>query len=129
MSWTMPHRVLQVVALLLILASAGAFAMGMASSLNRGGHLPGDRILSTMTGQAPVEAEDAVPLNNERIEGPPPPAPVEKKAANETADEEDEAETPPAGNAAAAPAPPVLVVPPAGNAAETLAPPSDEPPH
>jgi hypothetical protein len=135
MSWTMPHRVLQIVALLLILSCATAFAVGVAGQLSRGGHLPGERILSGVTGAAPVEAQDAVPLSEERIEGPPPPTEEEKAKAKKEAEEEAAraaaeeaaAAAAPVGNAAA-PAPPVIQLP-VGNAAEIPPPPPDEPPH
>jgi hypothetical protein len=126
MSWTMQHRALQVVALLLILVSATAFAMGVASGLNRGGRMPGER----MTGGAAIDAQDAVPLSNERIEGAPPPPAEDKKAAGNIMVEEDLPEgPPPAGNVAAGntATPPLLDLPPPGNTAEP--PPADEPPH
>ena len=129
-SWTVPRRALQIVAFLLIAVSAGSFALGVASNLQRGGHLPGAQILSGVTGQAPVEAEDAVPLSNERIQGPPPPSEEKKAAGNKEEDLADQADEAPAGNAAsagnAATPLPSLPPPPAGNAAPSDA---DEPPH
>jgi hypothetical protein len=127
-SWSMPHRTLQIVAFLLIAVAAGSFAMGLAGALQRGGHLPGQGMLSGVTGAAPVEAEDATPLADERIEGPPK-VEEEKKAGNteeaEAAPEDEAGNAPILGNVTPAP----LELPPVGNAAEAQAPPPDEPPH
>jgi len=126
MTWTMPHRALQIVAFVLAAAAAAAFASGMIGSLSRGGRLPGERVLG-VGGPVPVDAEDAAPLSQERIEGPPP---QEKKPAGNTEadDEESVGETTAAGNAPVAlpalPPPPVGNTTPVGNAAAT-----DEPPH
>jgi hypothetical protein len=132
MLWTMPRQVLRIVALLLMLAFASSFALGVMGQLNRSGHLPGDRILSGVTGAAPVDAPDAVPLSDERIEGAPPPA--EDKAKDEKDEAAGNAVAPAAavGNAtaasAAAAAPPPTEAPAAGNAADAETP-QDEPPH
>ena len=76
MSWTMPHRTLQIVAFLLIAASAGSFALGLAGNMSRGGRLPGAQILGGVAGAPTVDAQEATPLSDERIEGPPPPSPT-----------------------------------------------------
>jgi hypothetical protein len=143
MQWTMPPRVLQIVASLLGLAAVSAFVMGVLHAPQRGGRLPGERTAAA-AGAAPttaIDAADATPLANERIEGPPPPTPeelaqakadaeakAEADAGNSDADEDQAA--PAAGNAA----PPVLHLPPpspSDTAGQTLGGPSapDEPPH
>jgi hypothetical protein len=104
MQWTMPHRVLQIVASLIALAAVSAFALGIVSAPQRGGRLPGEKAPGVAGTGAAIDAEDATPLSNERIEGPPPPA------ANDEAKDEDKEEAD-AGNAdadqasGAAPAP------------------------
>jgi hypothetical protein len=133
MTWTMPQRSLQIVAFLLLLAAAGAFAMGIASAPQRSGRLPGQKMPGGGTAPA-IEATEATPLGDERIEGPPPPTPEEKAKAEEAkrkaaeADEQDAADdadkAAPMGNAVAPPP-----VAPAGNAAPADLPAADEPPH
>jgi hypothetical protein len=142
MQWTMPHRVLQIVASLIALAAVTAFVLGIVGAPQRGGRLPGEKSLGVAGTGAAIDAEDATPLSNERIEGPPPPV------ANDEAKDEDKEEAD-AGNADTdqasgnAPAPaaaanqtpllkPVKPAAPAGNAPEqTLGgpPAPDEPPH
>lgn len=141
MQWTMPHRVLQIVAGLIVLASVSAFTMGIINAPQRGGRLPGAKAGAAGVA-AVIDAPDATPLSNERIEGPPQPTPEELAQAK--ADAEAKAEEADAGNTdddddkAAAPstaaAPPLLRPPPpvAGNATDqTLGgpPAPDEPPH
>ena len=135
MPWTMPHRTLQIVAFLLIATSAGSFALGLVGNLQHGGRLPGAQILGGVAGPPTVDAQEATPLSDERIEGPPPPSPEDKKAeakneedASEESDEEPAVGNALAGNAAALAAQPHPLLPPIGNAAETE-PPPDEPPH
>lgn len=70
MNWTMPRPVLQVVATLLGGASLVALALGIATAPARG-RLPGER-LDGVTGQ-PIQAQEATPLVDERIQGAPPP--------------------------------------------------------
>jgi hypothetical protein len=70
MNWTMPRPVLQWVAAVLGLASIGSFAVGVATAPDRG-RLPGEP-LNGASG-APLQATEATPLGEERIEGPPPP--------------------------------------------------------
>jgi hypothetical protein len=144
MSWTMPRPVLQIVAAVIVLAAVAAFAAGVLRAPDRGGRLPGEKVAgasSDSTGQA-IDAEDATPLDNDRIEGPPP-APKEEAQAEPQESEADAgnsdadgaaAPVTPAGNLQA---PPVLRMPPPapqGNAAppqQTLGgpPAADEPPH
>lgn len=66
MNWSMPRPVLQMVAALLVATSLGAFALGVVTAPSRG-RLPGER-LDGVTGR-PVEAQEATPLVEERIEG------------------------------------------------------------
>ncbi len=92
MNWTMPRPVLQVVATLLGGAALVALALGIATAPARG-RLPGER-LDGVTGQ-PIEAQEATPLVDERIQGAPPPVVLteeekakleaEKKAKEEAA--------------------------------------------
>lgn len=142
MQWTMPHRVLQIVASLIALAAATAFILGIVNAPQRGGRLPGEKVPGAVGTTTTIDAQDATPLSNERIQGPPPPA-----ANTEAKDEDKQSEADagnsdneePAGNAAppTAAQPPVVKLPPkpvgpSGNAPEqTLGgPPAvDEPPH
>lgn len=82
MQWTMPHRVLQLVAGLIGLAAVSAFALGIINAPQRGGRLPGEKTAGANgPAAAAIDAADATPLVNERIEGPPPPTPEEIAAA------------------------------------------------
>ena len=141
MPWTMPHRVLQIVATMIVLAAITAFALGVINAPQRG-RLPGEKLGAPGAATA-IDATDATPLSNERIEGPPQPTPEElaakakaeeeaKAKAEAEAREREAAELAAMGNA------PVLTVPrpPAatGNATapdQTLGgpPAADEPPH
>lgn len=132
MQWTMPHRVLQIVATLIVLAAVGSFALGLMNAPQRGGRLPGQKVAGAPTTAAPIEATEATPLSQERIEGPPP---VEEKPKEEEPPPE-EADQAASANAAAAPAPvitpppPPLAAPQPGadqNGANAF--PPDEPPH
>lgn len=139
MQWTMPHRVLQIVAALIALAAATSFILGIVNAPQRSGRLPGEKLGGVAGSATAIDAPDATPLSDERIEGPPEPTPEEKakaeakKAEAEAAaaenDESDAASA--AGNAAAPPL--VRPIPPiTGNtASQTLGgPPAvDEPPH
>ena len=142
MQWTMPPRVLQIVATLIVLTAVTAFLLGVINAPQRGGRLPGERPAAG-TAAAPVDATDATPLVDERIEGPPQPTPEELEAkakAEAEAKAKAQAEAEEAAQVAAAGNAPVLTVPkpaptaPAGNAAspeQTLGgpPAADEPPH
>ena len=70
MNWTMPRPVLKAVAFLLVAVSLGAFTLGVVTAPSRG-RLPGER-LDGVTGQ-PIQAQDATPLVDERIQGAAPP--------------------------------------------------------
>ncbi len=70
MNWTMPRPVLQVVAALLGAGCVAAFLIAAITAPPRG-RLPGER-LDGVTGQ-PIEAQDAKPLTDERIQGAPEP--------------------------------------------------------
>jgi hypothetical protein len=139
MQWTMPHRVLQIVAGLISLAAVSAFAMGIINSPQRGGRLPGEKAAAGAGPATAIDAADATPLSNDRIEGPPQPTPEEIAQAKADAEAKAEAE---AGNSdtdedatpppAAAP-PPLLkpLPPPTDTSGQTLGGPAapDEPPH
>ncbi|MEO8115399.1 MAG: hypothetical protein ABI655_13515 [Phenylobacterium sp.] len=135
----MPRRVLQVVAALIGVAALGSFALAIYNAPSRG-RLPGEH---AGAGGAPViQATDATPLTEERIEGPPPPRELtpEEKAQAE-ADRKAKAEAEAAAKLAAAePAPAPAIAPPAplpvppppdrvGEILDSAAPPADEPPH
>jgi hypothetical protein len=68
MNWSMPRPVLQIVAGALGLACVASFALGIATAPNRA-RLPGER-----SGEAgtPLQALEATPLGEDRIEGPAP---------------------------------------------------------
>ena len=139
MQWTMPHRVLQIVATLIVLAAVASFALGVLNAPQRG-RLPGEKAAAGSGVAAPIDATDATPLSTERIEGPPPPTPEELEAkakAEAEAKAQAEAEAQEAAAAALGNAP-VLAIPRpppvAGNTAapdQTLGgpPAADEPPH
>jgi hypothetical protein len=127
----MPRPVLHWVAALLGLTALSSFAMGIINAPEHGGRLPGERVPGRTAGAAmAIDAPEATPLSQERIEGAPPP--VEKPAAGKT--EEQAAEV--TGDEATNGTGPLLNVPPAAANAtpppETIAPassPEDEPPH
>lgn len=133
MHWTMPHRVLQLVASLIVLAALTAFVLGLMSAPQRGGRLPGQKVAGApaASGAAPIEAAEATPLSQERIEGPPP---AEEKPKEEEPPPEAANEAAPtdqaAGNAPLIIPPPPAPAPPqpADQNAATAFPP-DEPPH
>lgn len=70
MNWSMPQPVLQLVAGVIGVACVGAFTLGVVTAPGRG-RLPGEK-LGGQAGEA-IQALDATPLGEERIEGPPPP--------------------------------------------------------
>jgi hypothetical protein len=82
MNWSMPRPVLQGVAALLATACAAALIWGVVSAPSRG-RLPG--VAPAGAGGQTLEAQDATPLTEERIEGAPEPIPLteEEKAALE----------------------------------------------
>jgi hypothetical protein len=139
MQWSMPHRALQVVAGLLGLTAVSAFALGVINAPDRG-RLPGERADGA---QGPlIQATEATPLSQERIEGPPEPVPLtpeqqakldEEKAAK--AEAAAAARLAAAGVAPVAPpaaAPAAPATPPqdrVGDLLENTPPPPEEPPH
>jgi len=136
MQWSMPHRVLQVVAALIALVAVSAFTTGIINAPSRG-RLPGEKDAGGGTAPA-LEATDATPLSQERIEGPPPPVPLtdEEKAKLE-ADKLAKAEAAAAAKLAAvtpsAPTAPATPVAPApdrvGDLLQNAVPAPEEPPH
>ncbi len=138
MQWSMPHRALQVVAGLLVITAVTGFALGIINAQGRG-RLPGERTDGT-TGPL-LQATEATPLSQERIEGPPEPTPLtaEEKARLD-ADRKAKAEADAAAKLAEAGVKPVTppVTAPATTAAapdrvgdliENAPPPPEEPPH
>ena len=140
MTWTMPRPVLQAVAGVLALTALASFAMGIVNAPEHGGRLPGERAPGQAAGPATaINATEATPLSQERIEGPPPTA--EKPAANKTDDEDTEtadqatntlpvppmksADSTKPGGATNATAPPDRV----GDLLQQQSPPPEEPPH
>ena len=139
MQWSMPHRALQVVAGLLVVTALSGFSLGIINAQSRG-RLPGERTDGT-TGPL-IQATEATPLSQERIDGPPEPTPLtaeekakldaEKKAKAEAA----AAKLAEAGiqpPAAPVTTPPVTSATPApdrvGDLLETAPPSPEEPPH
>lgn len=120
MSWTMPRPLLLLVAWLIGLGAVGSFAMGIYNA-QPPGRLPGEGPQGKVG--AAIQAMEATPLSQERIEGPPPPPELtaEEKARLEEerqAKEEAarlarlEAEQAKAAAIAAAAATPVVTAPP-----------------
>ncbi|MFC3071303.1 relaxase family protein [Phenylobacterium soli] len=134
----MPRPVLQVVAGVLGLCALAAFALGIINAPEHGGRLPGERPAGQAGAPgAVINAAEATPLSQERIEGPAPTA--EKPAANKT-DDEDQDTADQATNTL--PVPPIT--PPAkpggatnatpaqdrvGDLIQQATPPPEEPPH
>jgi len=133
----MPHRVLQVVATLIVLVAVLAFSMGVYNAPQRA-RMPGEKYAGA-TGAAPLAATDATPLSQDRIEGATPRdlTPEEKEKAEE--DREAKQEAADAARAAAATAPPGVTSPgtPAssptgekpGEIPQVVTPTQDEAPH
>jgi hypothetical protein len=132
--WSMPPRALRVVAGLIGVVALSAFILGVLSAPQRG-RLPGE---ATAEGGAPVlQATEATPLSQERIEGPPPPpepTPEElaRLEAEKKAKEEAEAAALAAAAAPVAPQPvaPAPTAPPAdrvGDLLDSVTPPPEEP--
>ena len=103
MQWSMPHRVLQVVASLIVLVALIAFVLGILGAPQRG-RMPGEKAAGSV-GAAPIAATDAVALGQDRIEGLAPRdlTPEEKEKAE--ADKEARQEAADAAKAAAATTP------------------------
>jgi hypothetical protein len=134
MQWSMPHRVLQVVAVLIGLVAVSAFAAGVVNAPSRG-RMPGERVAG-QAGASALVATDATPLGADRIEGATEArelTPEEKEKLE--ADKEAKEEAAEAAQAAAATAPPGVNVPPAPGSPAAApveappAPPPDEAPH
>jgi hypothetical protein len=127
-TWTMPQPVLRLVATLIAAGALGAFALGVATAPEKS-RLPGERRGANVAG-APMEATDATPLVDERIQGAPPPRELtEEEKAKLEADKKAKEEA-----AAAKAAAELLAVDPATPAAPatptekvTPAPPPEEP--
>ena len=128
MQWSMPPRVLQVVAALIALVALSAFTLGILNAPSRG-RMPGEKF-SGAAGAAPLAATEATPLSQDRIEGAFQPRELtdeEKEKAQ--ADKEARQEAAEAAKAAAATVPPGVVVPgPSTAAAASEAPPPPPPP-
>ncbi|HEV2533232.1 hypothetical protein [Phenylobacterium sp.] len=135
MTWTMPRLVTQWVAALLALGAASAFTMGIINAPDRGGRLPGERAAGRGGGPAAtaINAADATPLSQDRIEAPAKPAPKATNAdqADNSDDTPDQAvnATPPTKTADATKPPPATTAPPPPDAPAPTAPPPEEPPH
>lgn len=130
-TWTMPQPVLRLVAILIAAGSLGAFALGVATAPEKS-RLPGERRGANVAG-APMEATDATPLVDERIQGAPPPRELteeekakleaDKKAREEAAAAKAAAELMAADPAAS----PAAVAPGQPTEKVTPAPPPEEP--
>ena len=139
MQWSMPLRVQQVVAGLLGLTAVTAFTLGVINAPDRG-RLPGER--ADGASGALIQATEATPLSQERIEGPPEPTPLTpEQQAKLDADKAAKAEAAAEARLAAAGVKPVTpatatpatpAAPPqdrVGELLENAAPPPEEPPH
>jgi cell division septation protein DedD len=134
MQWSMPHRVLQVVAGVIVFIALAAFTLGVVNAPQRG-RLPGERADGgSGATAAPLAATEATPLSQERIEGPPPPPELTaEQKARQDADKEAKAEAD-AARAPASAAPPATAAEPVTptptlQAPEPAAAPPDEAPH
>jgi septal ring-binding cell division protein DamX len=106
----MPHRVLQVVATLIVLIAISAFTLGVVNAPQRG-RMPGEKVAGE-AGAAPLAATDATPLSQDRIEGLTSTrelTPEEKEKAE--ADKEAKEEAAEAAKATAATEPPGVIPP------------------
>lgn len=126
MNWTMPRPVLQIVAAIIGVASVGSFALGVATAPARG-RLPGEK-LDGVTGQV-IQAQDATPLTDERIQGAAPPAELSDEEKARLADEKEAREEAAAiAKAEAAGVTPVTAAAPAAAPAATETPAAGPPP-
>lgn len=123
MNWTMPRPVLNLVAAVIGVVCLGAFTLGVVTAPSRG-RLPGEARGGAVG--AAIQAQDATPLTDERIQGAPEPVPLteEEKAKLE---EEKKAKAEAAALAKieadkGSPAGPVLPVAPVTAAPVTAAP-------
>ena len=138
MQWSMPHRVQQIVAGLLGLTALTAFTLGVINAPDRG-RLPGER--ADRASGALIQATEATPLSQERIEGPPEPVPLTPEQQAKL--DEEKAATAEAAAAArlaaagvrpiapptATPSAPAATPDRVGDILENAPPPPEEPPH
>jgi hypothetical protein len=134
----MPHKVQQIVAGLLGLTALTAFTLGVINAPDRG-RLPGER--SDGASGALIQATEAAPLSQERIEGPPEPVPLTPEQQAKLDEEKAaKAEAAAAARLAAAgvrpvtpptatPAAPAAAPDRVGDLLENAPPPPEEPPH
>lgn len=136
MTWSMPRPILHVVAWLIGLAAISSFAMGIYNAPDRG-RLPGEGVQGKAGAAAPIQAMEATPLSQERIEGPPPApelteaeklkAEADKKARAEAAAEAKLAAAEAAAPAPEAAAPAAPATPPPAAPAEKQPAPDEAP--
>jgi hypothetical protein len=138
MQWSMPPRVLQVVAGLIGLTALSAFTLGIVNAPSRG-RLPGER--ADGASGSLIQATEATPLSQERIEGPPEPVPLtpeeQAKLDEAKAAKAEAAAAARLATAGVAPVTPPVTAAPAATAApatpapipENAGPPPEEPPH
>ncbi len=103
MQWSMPHRVLQVVASLIVLLALSAFTLGVMNAPQRG-RMPGEKAAGSV-GAAPIAAAEAVALGEDRIEGLAPRELTAEEKEKALADQEARQEAAEAAKAAAATTP------------------------
>lgn len=135
MQWSMPHRVLQVVAGLIVLVALSAFTMGVINAPQRG-RMPGEKVAGSQ-GATPLAATDATPLSQERIEGLAPRELTPEERERAEAEKEAKEEAAEVAKAAAATTPPAVNIPgmppspteKAAEAAQNIQPSPDEAPH
>ena len=125
MNWSMPRPVLQVVAGVIGVACIGSFALGVATAPSRG-RLPGER-LDGVTGQ-PIQAQDATPLSDERIQGAAPVELSDEEKARLAEEKEAKEEAAAVAKAEAAGVMPVTAAPPAAPPPAAEAPAAAPPP-
>jgi outer membrane biosynthesis protein TonB len=95
--WSMPDKILRIVAGLLAACCVAGFILGVLGAPTRG-RLPGEAAAGD--GGTPMAATEAQPLNSEELGPPKPPEPIAQEI-----DEEDEKPAPPPPPKAAAPVP------------------------
>ena len=131
MQWSMPPLVLRIVAGLIGLVALSAFALGIVNAPQRG-RLPGERPAANGSAATPIQATEATPLGEDRIEGKPPPVPLTEEeqarldAAKQAKADAEVAKAALAGTAPALASP--AAAPSAAPAPPPAAPPADPPP-
>ena len=125
MNWSMPRPIVQAVGALLMVSAVGSFALGVATAPARG-RLPGER-LDGVTGQ-PIQAQDATPLTEDRLQGAAPPAELSDAEKARLAEEKEAKEDAAAAAKAEAAAGAVPVVAPVAPTATVIAPAAPPPP-